>query len=106
MKTVLKVALGGLVVALVFSTFSVAEGGGDVFKAKCAMCHGASGAGDTGMGKAMNLRDLGSPDVQKQSDADLNGIITNGKGNMPKYDGKLTKEQIDSVVAFIRTLKK
>jgi cytochrome c6 len=106
MKTVLKVALGGLVVALVFSTFSVAEGGGDVFKAKCAMCHGASGAGDTGMGKAMNLRDLGSPDVQKQSDADLSGIITNGKGKMPKYDGKLTKEQIDSVVAFIRTLKK
>jgi len=106
MKTVLKVALGGLVVALVFSTSSVAEGGGDVFKAKCAMCHGASGAGDTGMGKAMNLRDLGSPDVQKQSDADLSGIITNGKGKMPKYDGKLTKEQIDSVVAFIRTLKK
>src|SRR5580765_518841 len=106
MKTVLKVALGGLVVALVFSTFSVAEGGGDVFKAKCAMCHGASGAGDTGMGKAMNLRDLGSPDVQKQSDADLSGIITNGKGKMPKYDGKLTKEQIDSVVQFIRTLKK
>ena len=106
MKTVLKVGLSGLVVALVFSTFSVAEGGGDVFKAKCAMCHGASGAGDTGMGKAMNLRDLGSPDVQKQSDADLSGIITNGKGKMPKYDGKLTKEQIDSVVAFIRTLKK
>jgi len=106
MKTVLKGALGGLVVAIVFSTFSVAEGGGDVFKAKCAMCHGASGAGDTGMGKAMNLRDLGSPDVQKQSDADLSGIITNGKGKMPKYDGKLTKEQIDSVVAFIRTLKK
>ena len=106
MKTVLKVALSGLLVALVFSTFSVAEGGGDVFKAKCAMCHGASGAGDTGMGKAMNLRDLGSPDVQKQSDADLSGIITNGKGKMPKYDGKLTKEQIDSVVAFIRTLKK
>jgi len=105
MKTVLKVALGGLVVALVFSDLSVAEGGGDVFKAKCAMCHGASGAGDTGMGKAMNLRDLGSPDVQKQSDADLSGIITNGKGKMPKYDGKLTKEQIDSVVAFIRTLK-
>ena len=44
--------------------------------------------------------------MQKQSDADLSGIITNGKGKMPKYDGKLTKEQIDSVVQFIRTLKK
>lgn len=106
MKTVLKAVLGSLAVALIFSTFSLAEGGGDVFKAKCAACHGASGAGDTGMGKAMGLKDLGSADVQKQSDADLAGIITNGKGKMPKYDGKLTKEQIDSVVQFIRTLKK
>jgi mono/diheme cytochrome c family protein len=106
MKTVLKIVLGCLAVALVLSTFSVAEGGGDVFKARCAMCHGATGAGDTAMGKTMGLRDLGSADVQKQSDADLSGIITNGKGKMPKYDGKLTKEQIDSVVVFVRSLKK
>ena len=106
MRTILTMVLGCLAVALVLSTFSVAEGGGDVFKAKCATCHGATGAGDTGMGKAMKVRDLGSADVQKQSDADLSGIITNGKGKMPKYEGKLTKEEIDSVVAFVRTLKK
>ena len=106
MKTVVKAVLGIFAVALVCSTFALADSGADLFKAKCAACHGASGAGDTGMGKAMNLRDLGSADVQKQSDADLAGIITNGKGKMPKYDGKLTKEQIDEAVKFIRTLKK
>jgi mono/diheme cytochrome c family protein len=69
------------------------------------MCHGADGKGDTGMGKTLKIRDLGSADVQSQSDADLAKIITDGKGKMPKYDGKLTKDQIDDVVKFIRTLK-
>src|SRR5258706_2509401 len=31
-----------------------------VYKAKCAGCHGADGSGQTAMGKAMKLRDLGS----------------------------------------------
>lgn len=88
------------------ATGSWADGGADLFKSKCAVCHGATGAGDTAMGKTMKVRDLSSADVQKQADADLTGIITNGKGKMPKYDGKLTKEQIDDVVKFIRTLKK
>jgi mono/diheme cytochrome c family protein len=88
-----------------FSTWSFADGGADTFKAKCAMCHGADGKGDTGMGKSLKLRDLGSADVQGQSDADLTGIITNGKGKMPKYDGKLNADQINDVVKYIRTLK-
>jgi len=54
----------------------------------------------------MKLRDLGSADVQKQSDADLNGIITNGKNKMPAFTGKLTGDQITDVVKYIRTLKK
>jgi len=82
----------------------LADGGAD-FKAKCAMCHGADGKGDTSMGKTLKLRDLGSADVQSQSDADLTGIITSGKGKMPKYDGKLTADQIKDVVKYIRTLK-
>jgi len=106
MKTVLKAGFAILTFALVFSTWSLADGGADLFKAKCAACHGADGAGKTPMGQKFNLRDLGSPDVQKQSDADLNGIITNGKDKMPKYDGKLSADEISSVVKFIRTLKK
>jgi len=105
MKQVLKAILTVLATALMFSTWSFADSGADTFKAKCAMCHGADGKGDTGMGKSLKLRDLGSADVQSQSDADLTNIITNGKGKMPKYDGKLTKDQIDEVVKFLRTLK-
>ena len=105
MKNVMKATLVIFAFTIVFSTWSVADNGGDTFKAKCAMCHGATGKGDTAMGKSKNLRDLGSADVQSQSDADLTNIITNGKGAMPKYDGKLTKDQIGDIVKFIRSLK-
>lgn len=72
------------------------------FKAKCAMCHGTDGKGK----EAMKTRDLSSADVQKQSDADLSAIITNGKPpKMPSYKS-MTPEQVKDMVAFIRSLKK
>jgi mono/diheme cytochrome c family protein len=106
MKTMIRTSVVVLAFVFVFSTWSMADSGADLFKGKCAACHGATGAGDTAMGKNMKLRDLGSADVQQQSDDDLAGIITNGKNKMPKYDGKLTKDQISDLVKFIRTLKK
>lgn len=106
MKT-LVASLAVLTVALVFSaTTFAADSGADVFKSKCAACHGAEGKGDTAMGKSMKLKDLGSEDVQKMSDADLTTVIEKGKKPMPAYEGKLTKEQITDVVKYIRTLKK
>lgn len=93
----------GLLAALVAMPMaSWAEGGADTFKAKCVMCHGADGKG-----KMAGTKDLGSAEVQKQSDADLTAVITKGKApKMPAFDGKLTADQIKAVVAYIRTLKK
>lgn len=71
------------------------------FKTKCAACHGADGKGK----EMMKTRDLASADVQKMSDADLSGMITNGKGKMPAYK-TLTPDQVKDLVAFIRSLKK
>jgi len=105
MKNLMKAFLGVLVFALMFSTWTFADGGAD-FKAKCAMCHGADGKGDTAMGKKFGLKDMGSAEVQAKSDADLTGIITNGKDKMPAYKGKLADAQISDVVKFIRTLKR
>ena len=106
MKLLLKASLALLTLALAFSTYTFADAGGDTFKARCAACHGATGAGDTTMGKNLKLRDLGSADVQKQSDDELTTIVTAGKNKMPAYGAKLSKEQIGEVVKFIRTLKK
>lgn len=95
----------GFVFVLTIGSFA-ADSGADVFKSKCAGCHGATGAADTGMGKSMKLKDLGSAEVQAKSDAELSEIVAKGKKPMPGYEGKLTNDQIQDVVKFIRSLKK
>ena len=102
MKAIVKVAVLLAVLGLVFSTSALA-GGPDTFKTKCALCHGADGSGKAAMG----TKDLGSADVQKQTDAQLTDVITKGKApKMPAYGGKLSADDIKGLVAFIRTLKK
>lgn len=83
-----------------------AESGADTYKAKCQMCHGPAGAPSAAMAKSMNLKDLGSADVQKQSDAELKGVIEKGKGKMAGFTGKLAPVQIDELTKYVRTLKK
>jgi cytochrome c6 len=90
--------------ALASTAFAAADGAA-IFKAKCAMCHGADGSASTGMGKSMGLKPLGSPEVQKMSDADMTALVTNGKGKMPALKGKLTDEEISAVVKYVHTLK-
>jgi cytochrome c6 len=80
--------------------------GDATYKAKCAACHGPDGKGETSVGKANKVRDLGSADVQKQSDDEIAGIIGTGKGKMPAYGKSLKPDQIKDLVAYIRTLKK
>jgi len=80
--------------------------------AKCAMCHGKTGNGDTKMGKTLNAMDL--TDAKKQaafSDAQAtaaikDGIKQNGKQAMPAFGGKLSADDIKALVAYVRTLKK
>ncbi len=92
--------------AVICSTPTFADSGADVFKSKCAGCHGATGGADTAMAKSMKMKDLGSAEVQSKSDAQLNEIITKGQKPMPGYEGKLSGDQINDVVKYIRTLKK
>jgi cytochrome c6 len=77
-----------------------------LYQNKCAMCHGADGKGDTAAGKAMKAHDFHSPEIVKMSNAELIAITTQGKGSMPGYGGKLSAPEIDSLVAYIRTLQK
>ena len=61
MKTSLRAMLVVAAVAFAFSTWTfAADSGADVYKSKCASCHGATGKGDTGPGKAMKVKELGS----------------------------------------------
>ena len=95
-----------LILAMTFAPVVFAADGAAVYKAKCATCHGADGKGLTPMGKKMNLRDLGSPDVQKQTDKELHDWTAVGKGKMPGYKDKLTDEEIKALVAHMRGFAK
>lgn len=93
-------------VALCSGISSAQSAGETLFKTKCAACHGPDGKGETGMAKKMGIRNLGSADVQGQSDIQITDIVTKGKNKMPAFDGKLTHEQIGQLVAYIRELGK
>lgn len=75
------------------------------YKAKCAMCHGPDGKGQTPTGKTMKAGDFASPDVQKMSDEDLSEAIGKGKGKMPAYKA-FTADQVKDLVAYVRAFGK
>ena len=81
----------GLVVSFAGVTSLAQSSGTDTYKAKCQMCHGTDGLGNTPAGKAMKARPA---------------VIKNGKNKMPAFTGKLTDAQITDVVAYIHTLQK
>jgi cytochrome c6 len=107
MKRSVGVLLAVAVAILIMPRSARADGpdGAAIYKSKCAMCHGPDGKGLTTMGKSLHLKDLGSDDVQKVSDADLTKLIHDGKGKMPAYKGKLDDASIAALVAQIRTFK-
>ncbi|MGD0756439.1 MAG: cytochrome c [Bacteroidales bacterium] len=74
----------------------------------CASCHGKTGLGD-GV-KARTLKDFpgdfSKAVFQSLSDGDIFYRTKTGKGDMPKYEGKLADDDIWNVVNYLRTLKK
>jgi len=69
------------------------------YEKNCAHCHGK-----TAGGRKFGGPSLASIKVASASDDDLRSIISNGKGKMPKYEGKLTPDEIDALVHEIRGL--
>jgi mono/diheme cytochrome c family protein len=80
--------------------------------ANCTPCHGASGNGDTKMGKTLGAADLTSASKQaaftdaQAATAIKDGVKQNGKTAMKAFGGKLSDDDIKALVAYVRTLKK
>jgi mono/diheme cytochrome c family protein len=80
------------------------------WKAKCASCHGAEGKGDTEQGAKMKLPDMTKPEWQKENSdekmrqAILNGVKKEGKEGMDSYKDVLSPEQVDALIAYVRSL--
>jgi len=76
--------------------------GAAIYKSKCAICHGADGKGKTATGKSLHVRDLGSPEVQKMTNEEMQKVIVDGKEKMPGFKSSLDQESLDAVIAFVR----
>ncbi len=77
--------------------------GGAIFKANCAVCHGADGKGIAAIGTP-NFTD---PKVQNSiTDQQIIDTIKHGrKGTpMPAWEGKLSNEEIVAVAGYVRSL--
>lgn len=97
-------ALTAIALMLVFPLVASAQGPSQtLYQAKCTACHGADGSGSA-MGKKLGAHDFHSADVQKQTDAELTAIITNGNNKMPAYGKSLKAEDIKGLVGYIRSL--
>ena len=84
-----------------------------LWKAKCASCHGVDGKGKTEQGLKVDLQDMTLAAWQKaNTDAKIHQKIFDGstkekgavKLEMDPYKDKLQPEQVDGLVAFIRSL--
>jgi cytochrome c6 len=91
---------------LLSGTARAQEEGAATFKAKCVLCHGADGSGNTPLGKQLQAANLRSKDVQKKSNAELHKVIHDGQTNMPAFADQLSDEQIDQVIKYVRALAK
>jgi mono/diheme cytochrome c family protein len=84
------------------------KAGMDLYIKHCASCHGRSGLGD-GV-KARTLKDyagdFSGSYYQDQTDGEHFYKTKYGRGEMPKYEGKISDEDIWNIVNYMRTFKK
>jgi cytochrome c553 len=95
-----------LVPILLLANGGDATTGKTLYGKKCATCHGKEGEGKAAIAKMLKveLKHLGSKEVQAKSDADLSKNVTEGSGKMKPVKG-LSDADVNNVVAFVRTLK-
>jgi mono/diheme cytochrome c family protein len=84
----------------------------EVWMKNCKKCHGADGKGDTPMGKKFEVRDYTDAAVQASlTDEAIKASIVDGVTNedgkkvMMAFGNKLSDEEADALVAYLRSLK-
>lgn len=99
MKGIISLMAFSLVLALAVP--AVAEDAAALYKSKCQACHGPDGKGSAA-GQKMGAKPFSD---LKSGDKELVEATKNGKGKMPAFKDKLTDDQINDLVKYIKTLK-
>ena len=118
------VSLAGLILLLATAAGAASEGssaaaepqrgrasqsarGREVYTANCGRCHGADGQGHTRMAEMVEPPDMSDPAWQRgRSNARMIASVANGRGQMPAFKKKLSKQEIAAAVAYVRTLRR
>jgi mono/diheme cytochrome c family protein len=74
----------------------------------CTPCHGKTGLGDGVKSKSLKtpMNDFSKPEFQSQTDGEHFYKTKAGRGEMTKYEGKLSDDDIWNLVNYTRTFKK
>ena len=83
------------------------ERGRKVYADRCARCHGSDGQGHTPMGQTVEPPDLSDPAWKRgRTDAQMRASVANGRGQMPAFKNKLSRQDIAASIAYVRTLRR
>jgi mono/diheme cytochrome c family protein len=86
--------------AIAENTTSV-HAGEQIFLQKCFQCHSVI-KGQNSFGP--NLNGLMKKPHARMNDTEIRGILVNGKGKMPSFQNRLTKQDTDNLLAYLHTL--
>lgn len=82
-------------------TATMVHAGQDIYTHRCLQCHSVN-EGEVRLGPSL-YGEMKKPHPKK-STTEIRTILQNGKGKMPSFKDKLTKQDIDNLLAYLHTL--
>jgi len=85
-----------------------AAAGKELWNKNCASCHGKTGIGDGPKSRTLETSpaNFTKAPFQAQTDGEIFYKTKFGRGEMPKYEGKIGDDEIWQLVNFMRGFKK
>jgi len=103
-KSIRNSAVLALAISLAGAMSFAQSSGEATYKAKCQMCHGATGVPNPGMAKMMGIKPVSDPEIKKLTVEQVEATVKNGKNKMKPIAG-LSDAQVKAVAEYFKSLK-